>query len=101
MQVVENNGSRSYKDMVIGQSGNKDEEDEYQEDDVDKEDVEEGEGMKEEECRIGQYDCSTFVFYIFEERQIHHPLRKSVIVKLLGRKIGPKALETRLKQMWV
>lgn len=35
------------------------------------------------------------------ERKIHRPWRKGVIVKLLGRMMRYKALETRLKQMWV
>ncbi|MCH95601.1 hypothetical protein A2U01_0016581, partial [Trifolium medium] len=35
------------------------------------------------------------------EKRIYRPWRRGVIVKLLGRRIGYKALETRLKQMWV
>lgn len=36
-----------------------------------------------------------------EGKQIHCPWRRGVIVKLLGREIRYKALETRLEQMWV
>lgn len=36
-----------------------------------------------------------------EEKRIQRPWSTSVIVKLLDRKIRFKALETRLKQIWV
>ncbi|XP_058767374.1 uncharacterized protein LOC131641072 [Vicia villosa] len=59
------------------------------------------EGMKVEECMEGDYECPRFVLSAWEEKRIHRPRRRGVIVKLLGRRIGYKALETRLKQMWV
>lgn len=37
----------------------------------------------------------------FLGKRVLQPWRKGVIVKLLGRKIDYKALENRLKQMWV
>ncbi|PNX80936.1 hypothetical protein L195_g036950, partial [Trifolium pratense] len=36
-----------------------------------------------------------------EEEEEEESMKKGVIVKLLGRRIGYKALEARLKQMWV
>ncbi|KAI5386464.1 hypothetical protein KIW84_072841 [Lathyrus oleraceus] len=50
--------------------------------------------------QVGGYDCPFFVLSEAEEKRIQRPWRRGVIVKLLGRKIGHKALETRLKQMW-
>lgn len=40
-------------------------------------------------------------YFLNMKRIIHRPWRKGIIVKLLGRKFGYKALETRLKQMWI
>ncbi|PNX65246.1 hypothetical protein L195_g062498, partial [Trifolium pratense] len=57
--------------------------------------------MKVEERMIGNYACPQFVFSKKEEKRIYRQWRRGVIVKLLGRRIGYKALETRLKQMWV
>ncbi|XP_058780632.1 uncharacterized protein LOC131654593 [Vicia villosa] len=37
----------------------------------------------------------------YEETRIQRPWRRGVIAKLLGRRIGFKALENRLNQMWV
>ncbi|KAK2376903.1 zinc ion binding / nucleic acid binding protein [Trifolium repens] len=59
------------------------------------------EGIRVEEQKIGNYDCPIFVLSKSEEKRIHRPWKRGVIVKLLGRRIGYKALETRLKQMWV
>jgi hypothetical protein len=59
------------------------------------------EGMKVGENKIGNYDCPNFVFSKLEEKRIYRPWRRGVIVKLLGRRIGYRALETRLKHMWV
>lgn len=97
-------GGKSYRDMVLGA-----ENEDVLEEDIVKED-EEGEGEKEEggdcgvivkECLIGGYECPTFVLSKYEEKRIQRPRRRGVIIKLLGRKIGYKALETRLRQMWV
>jgi hypothetical protein len=57
--------------------------------------------MKIEEKVVGGYVCPEFVFSKNEEKRIYRPWRRGVIVKLLGKRIGYKALETRLKQMWV
>lgn len=54
-----------------------------------------------EERKLGQYDCPTFILSKCEQKRIKKPWPNAVIVKLLGRKIGIKALETRLKQIWV
>ncbi|XP_058727166.1 uncharacterized protein LOC131598601 [Vicia villosa] len=92
----------SYKGMVTGDL------DETMQDDEDIEERgEDGhsqfdlEGMKVEECMEGEYECPRFVLSAWEEKRIHRPWRRGVIVKLLGRRIGYKALETRLKQMCV
>jgi hypothetical protein len=87
----------SYRDKVMGEqyepmgeSGDEEEE------------VEEAEErMKVEERVIGEYECPEFVFSKLEEKRLYRPWRRGVIVKLLGRRIGFKAQETRLKQMWV
>ncbi|MCH84322.1 hypothetical protein A2U01_0005153, partial [Trifolium medium] len=60
-----------------------------------------GEGLKVEERVIGGYACPEIVLSQHEEKRIQRPWRRGVIVKLLGRRIGYKALETRLRQMWV
>jgi hypothetical protein len=87
-------GERSYKEMVIGQDDKEDKSD------SDKEDFAEEE-MEVKEGLSGEYECPEFVFSKSEEKRIYKPWRRGVIVKLLGRRIGYKALETRLKQMWV
>ncbi|XP_058725763.1 uncharacterized protein LOC131597062 [Vicia villosa] len=70
---------------------------------------EEGDGIMEdtagdiiiEEEWIGGYECPRFSFSAEEEERMQRPWRRGVIVKLLGRRIGYKALENRLNQMWV
>lgn len=47
------------------------------------------------------YDCPVLILTEKEEQRLQKPWKHGVIVKLLGRKIGFKALETRLRQMWV
>lgn len=59
------------------------------------------EGLEVVEGKKGKYECPSFVLSEKEERRICKPWRNGVIVKLLGRKIGYKALENRLQQMWV
>lgn len=49
----------------------------------------------------GTHDYPALVLSEREEKRIHRPWRKGVIIKLLGCKIGFKVLETRLKQLWV
>jgi hypothetical protein len=85
-------GERSYKEMVIGHDDKEDKSD------SDKEDFAEEE-MEVKEGLSGEYECPEFVFSKSEEKRIYKPWRRGVIVKLLGRRIGYKALETRLKQM--
>ncbi|XP_058762592.1 uncharacterized protein LOC131635973 [Vicia villosa] len=58
-------------------------------------------GIKVKEVKVGGYDCPQITLSKFEENRIQRPWRRGVIVKLLGRRIGYKALENRLKQMWV
>jgi hypothetical protein len=83
--MTEDNDNQSEFDDDVGQRDGDEEED----------------VMKVEENTIGGYACPEFVFSKFEEKRIYRPWRRGVIVKLLGRRIGYKALETRLKQMWV
>ncbi|PNY13535.1 hypothetical protein L195_g010191 [Trifolium pratense] len=54
-----------------------------------------------EEQKVGEIDCPIFSFSVNEEQRIQQPWKQGVIVQLLGRKIGYKALENRLKQLWV
>lgn len=42
------------------------------------------EGMIIEEYHIEGYECSAFVLSKEEEKRVHHPYRKGVIVKFLG-----------------
>ncbi|KAK7289688.1 hypothetical protein RIF29_03530 [Crotalaria pallida] len=58
------------------------------------------EGLLVVEKMVGEYDCPEFVLAEKEQRRIQKPWKKGIIVKLLGRKIGFRALETRLNQMW-
>jgi hypothetical protein len=92
---------KSYRDTVMGRSGGCENEEYKDADEIGVEEGEWGEGMKVEERVIGNYMCPEFVFSKKEEKRIYRPWRRGVIVKLLGRRIGYKALETRLKQMWV
>lgn len=57
--------------------------------------------MKVEDHMDGGYVCPKSIFSEPEERRIHIPWRCGVIVKQLGKRIGYKALEKRLKHMWV
>lgn len=106
-------GKKSYKDSVLGTSNGgasaPDSEDEYEErvdapngDGAEKIDPEEEEiGVTVVEGKLGTYDCPRFQLTEKEEERIRRPWLNAVIVKLLGRSIGYKALENRLKQMWV
>lgn len=49
----------------------------------------------------GAYENPLFQISEWEERRLRKPWRQAVIVKFLGRQIGFKALENRLRQMWV
>jgi hypothetical protein len=96
---------KSYRGAVVGAEGRVDGEvdmdgsdSEADDDDSVEIDIE---GIRVEEQKIGNYDCPIFVLSKSEEKRIHRPWKRGVIVKLLGRRIGYKALETRLKQMWV
>ncbi|KAK7287489.1 hypothetical protein RIF29_00769 [Crotalaria pallida] len=52
------------------------------------------EGLLVVEKMVGEYDCPEFVLAEKEQRRIQKPWKKGIIVKLLGRKIGFRALET-------
>ncbi|XP_058775627.1 uncharacterized protein LOC131649904 [Vicia villosa] len=96
-------GFVTYKSMVTGESNGmlQEEEEEVEIAEQDKDGDFDLEGIKVKECKIGGYDCLQIILSKYEEKRIQRPWRRGVIVKLLGRKIGYKALETRLKQMWV
>ncbi|KAK7251090.1 hypothetical protein RIF29_33993 [Crotalaria pallida] len=49
----------------------------------------------------GKYECPEFILDRKEKESIIRPWKQGLIVKMLGRKIGYKALENRLKQLWV
>jgi hypothetical protein len=104
MQTALPNGG-SYRDTVLGTrqqapTGGKEDEEEEEEGEAEV-DEEESERMKVEERTIDDYECPEFIFSKQEEKRLYRPWRRGVVVKLLGRRIGYKALETRLKQMWV
>jgi hypothetical protein len=100
MQSAEDFGG-SYRDRVLGRKGGEESEEWSEEREEEQGEDEEGERMKVEEHIEGNYECPTFVFSKSVEKRLYRPWRRSVIVKMLGRRIGYKALETRLKQMWV
>lgn len=58
------------------------------------------EGLRIEERKYEDYDCPEIILSELEEKRIAAPLKKGVIVKMLGRIIGYKALENRLNQLW-
>lgn len=58
-------------------------------------------GIQVVEGKKDGYDCPTLILSEQEEKRFRKPWKHGVIVKLLGRKIGFKALETRLCQRWV
>lgn len=57
--------------------------------------------IRMEKQKFGQYDCSSFILSEREQERIWRPWKSIVVVNLLGRKIGFKAMEARLKRMWV
>ncbi|GAU16650.1 hypothetical protein TSUD_326000 [Trifolium subterraneum] len=93
-------GRKSYKAMVVGLDDEKEVVADVDKDVIDEEIVDEAE-IRVNEGLFGEYECPEFVFSKAEEKRIFMPWRKGVIVKLLGRRIGYKALKNRLKQMWV
>jgi hypothetical protein len=64
-------------------------------------DFDEFAGMKVEERKLGRIDCPEFILSEDEKKRIQQPWKHGLIVKLMGRRIGYKALETRLRQMGV
>ena len=54
-----------------------------------------------EEQKLGGIYCPRIMFPEKEEKRIQKPWKQGVIVQLPGRKIGYKALENHLKQLWV
>lgn len=53
------------------------------------------------EKKIGGYNCLEIVIPPHAEERLSRPCKQGLIVNLLGRRIGFKALENRLNQMWV
>ncbi|KAK7250703.1 hypothetical protein RIF29_33302 [Crotalaria pallida] len=58
-------------------------------------------GISVVEKMLGKYECPEFLLDEKEKERIRRPWKQGLIVKMLGRKIGYKALENRLKQLWV
>lgn len=87
---------RSYRDKVVGRQADTTMEDGKIDEDWDTDEETEEERMKVVKSRVGEYECPEFIFSKLEEKRIYRPWRRGVIVKLLGRRIGYKALETRL-----
>ncbi|WJX44958.1 hypothetical protein P8452_31879 [Trifolium repens] len=108
--VVATGGSvRSFKDMMMGGTGDKgsvdgemasDSSEDEGDDMEDENDILKKDITIEEELIAG-YACPKFILSSRVEKRIRKPWRRGLIVKLVGRKVGYKALETRLKQMWV
>ncbi|MCH81759.1 hypothetical protein A2U01_0002551 [Trifolium medium] len=97
--------SKSYKESVVGHMEGMDDAERRKEvsrsgEDMldDEEVVVEGEI---EEQKVGDIDCPIFSFSVKEEKRIQQPWKQGVIVQLLGRKIGYRALENKLQQLRV
>ncbi|KAK7244355.1 hypothetical protein RIF29_39176 [Crotalaria pallida] len=58
-------------------------------------------GITVVEKMSGHFQCPEFILDEEEKQRIRRPWRNGIIVKMLGRRIGFKALENRLKQLWV
>ncbi|KAK2391890.1 zinc ion binding / nucleic acid binding protein [Trifolium repens] len=97
-------GRISYKQSLLGKDDGDEEQrrisEEEEDENMDERDHEFA-GLSIVEKTLGQYDCPVLVLSKREETRISRPWRQGVIVKLMGRRIGYKAVETRLKQMWV
>lgn len=50
--------------------------------------------------KIGEYECPEIILSPEEETRISQPWKNGVIVKMLGKRIGYKALEAKLQQLW-
>jgi hypothetical protein len=92
---------QSYKQSLLGDDAQNQQDNTVEMDAEGDEDDTEFEGLTVVEKKIGSYDCPEFILSAKEESRIQKPWRQGLIVKLMGRRIGYKALETRLKQMWV
>lgn len=59
------------------------------------------EGMIMEENKVGDYECSVSLVFETKYNRTHMPWMRGVIIKLLGKWIRYKVIETRLKYIWV
>ncbi|MCI22775.1 hypothetical protein A2U01_0043951, partial [Trifolium medium] len=95
----------SYKQTLLGKDGEmhgeRDVEDGMSEEEEEHDLYDEYAGLQVLEQQVGGYECPQFKLSKREEARIHKPWKQGLIVKLFGRRIGYKALENRLKQMWV
>jgi hypothetical protein len=85
--MLDSDGGRVERDM----------EDEEEDEDI----YNEFDGLQVVEQQVAGFDCPLIKLSKREEARIQKPWRQGLIVKLFGRRIGYKALENRLKQMWV
>ncbi|WJX36677.1 hypothetical protein P8452_24530 [Trifolium repens] len=95
----------SYKQTLLGEDaemhGEREGADRMSEEEKEQDLYDEYAGLQVVEQQVGGYDCPMFQLSRREEARIHKPWKQGLIVKLFGRRIGYKALENRLKQMWV
>jgi hypothetical protein len=92
----------SYKQSLLGEDAGRELNNHNVAMDAEEEiDEDEYAGLQVVEKKVGPYDCPEFILSEREESRIQKPWRQGLIVKLMGRRIGYKALETRLKQIWV
>jgi hypothetical protein len=100
--IVEKEAARpSYKQSLTGLDEGMQHDTGHASMEADEEDYDEYAGLSVVEKMVGQYECPQFILSEKEEKRIQKPWRQGLIVKLMGRRIGYKALETRLKQIWV
>lgn len=104
----EEQGKRSYKETVIGISAgsgttveNNGKESDNGTTHVGQDQSFGGMELENIEKKHGKYECPEIVITPNTEARLCRPWKQGLIVKLLGRKIGFKAHETRLNQLWV
>jgi hypothetical protein len=94
------NAKLSYKQSLLGEDAGQELNNHNVEMDAEEEiDEDEFASLQVVEKKVGPYDCPEFILSEREESRIQKPWRQGLIVKLMGRRIGYKALETRLKQI--
>ena len=94
-----NGKENSYNAMLLGGEENSNGKKNYVEMNLDEE-INDFNGFDIVEEMDGPRECLTFKISKEEEARLCKPWRRTLIIKLLGRKIRFKALESKLYQLW-